>query len=67
MTNQDLKNKPVKKSCPKCGRLLAIRENRETGSLFLGCTGYPDYCKYTEPLPQDILMEAVGAARLPGF
>ncbi|MDG6897516.1 hypothetical protein A6A19_05860 [Actinobacillus delphinicola] len=33
--------------CPKCGKVLQIKQSKR--SLFLGCTGYPE-CDYLKPL-----------------
>ena len=56
----------IKKTCPDCARPLKVRTNGETGQKFLGCTEYPD-CRYTEPLPEDLVMRIAGAATLPGI
>ena len=58
--------KTVKKACPECGGDLVIRRSRTTQQHFLGCINYPR-CQYTEPLPEDVKMRAMGAKRLPGF
>ncbi len=53
----------IVKACPKCGKPLEIRKNRETGHEFLGCTMWrPDSegCKYTEPLPEAIKLRRQG-------
>src|SRR5258705_11093997 len=34
--------------CPHCGAPLVLRQNRQTGALFTGCSAYPG-CAYTEP------------------
>lgn len=34
-------------TCPECGRDLVERRNRKKGNRFIGCTGYPNYCRYT--------------------
>jgi hypothetical protein len=34
--------------CPRCGAPLVLRQNRQTGALFTGCTAYPG-CPFTEP------------------
>jgi hypothetical protein len=37
--------------CPKCGGALQLRTSKrgtQTGSLFIGCSGYPA-CRYTKP------------------
>lgn len=54
--------------CPKCDAppKLIIRTNRANDSKFLGCPNFPE-CRHTQPIPQDMLMEAAGAQRLPGF
>jgi hypothetical protein len=36
----------VKNTCPRCGRQLAVRRNKNTGEEFMGCTGFPK-CRYT--------------------
>ena len=43
---------PVEKKCPKCGRLLIIRQARRgehAGERFWVCSGYP-YCRYIEKI-----------------
>lgn len=62
----------VNRTCPRCkdeGRgnvKLIVRTNRDNGNQFLGCPNWPE-CSYTKPIPEDVKMEAAGAARLPGF
>jgi ssDNA-binding Zn-finger/Zn-ribbon topoisomerase 1 len=34
--------------CPRCGAPLGLRQNRQTGVLFTGCSAYPQ-CAFTEP------------------
>src|SRR2546422_10974380 len=34
--------------CPHCGASLVLRQNRQTGALFTGCSAYPG-CAFTEP------------------
>src|SRR6266702_3642760 len=34
--------------CPHCGAPLVLRQNRQTGALFTGCSAYPG-CAFTEP------------------
>jgi len=34
--------------CPRCGAPLVLRQNRQTGVLFTGCSVYPD-CAFAEP------------------
>jgi len=58
--------KTIKKACPECGGDLVIRQSRTIQQHFLGCINYPR-CQYTEPLPEDVKMRAMGAKRLPGF
>lgn len=54
--------------CPVCtdGELVE-RTNQSNGSTFLGCTGWPDRCTHTEPLPAYVILKRQGAAVLPGF
>jgi ssDNA-binding Zn-finger/Zn-ribbon topoisomerase 1 len=61
-------------ACPDCGRPLVVRTNRDSGSEFLGCTGYAvrdredrPACSHTEPLPAYVHMLRAGAELLPGF
>jgi DNA helicase-4 len=44
-TNNDTSiiTNPIK--CPRCGGFLVIRKGKH--GQFLGCTNYPDYCRYT--------------------
>lgn len=57
----------IDKQCPVCGRLMLQRTNSENGSEFLGCSGWPEFCKHTEPLPEEIKMKKLGHPMLPGF
>ena len=34
--------------CPRCGAPLVLRQNRQTGALFTGCSAYPG-CAFAEP------------------
>ena len=34
--------------CPRCGAPLVLRQNRQTGVLFTGCSAYPG-CAFREP------------------
>src|SRR2546422_8433393 len=34
--------------CPHCGAPLVLRQNRQTGGLFTGCSAYPS-CAFREP------------------
>ena len=45
---------------------LTPRTNRTTKTEFLGCSNWPT-CKYTEPMPQDIIMRRMNHPELPGF
>lgn len=41
--------------CPKCFRPMIVRENKQKGTKFLGCTGYHrdgTGCNYTQPIRQ---------------
>ncbi len=46
--------------CPSCGSRLVKRVRRRDGSLFFGCTAYPD-CDYTRPLPARKRAQSTGA------
>lgn len=54
-----MNNVTVIKHCPECGRPLVERTNRENGSTFLGCRGYPD-CTHTEPIPESVRLRRQG-------
>jgi ssDNA-binding Zn-finger/Zn-ribbon topoisomerase 1 len=58
----------VARACPVCGASskLVIRQNKLTGTFFLGCPNYPE-CNYSQPLPEEVRMDAIGAKKLPGF
>jgi ssDNA-binding Zn-finger/Zn-ribbon topoisomerase 1 len=60
MINPDIQ---LSKACPECGRELKIRENRENGNQFLGCSGWPQ-CKHTEAIPETLKMQLAGAPTL---
>ena len=34
--------------CPRCGAPLVLRQNRQSGVLFTGCSAYPG-CTFREP------------------
>ena len=34
--------------CPRCGAPLVLRQNRQSGALFTGCSAYPG-CAFSEP------------------
>jgi len=36
-------------TCDNCGSVMVIRENKDSGNKFYGCTGYPE-CKNTKSL-----------------
>src|SRR5207245_5076994 len=38
----------VAADCPRCGAPLVLRQNRQTGVLFTGCSVYPG-CAFAEP------------------
>jgi ssDNA-binding Zn-finger/Zn-ribbon topoisomerase 1 len=51
----------IVKTCPRCGQFLEIKTNRETDEQFLGCSAYHESgCKYTEPLPEAIVLRRQG-------
>lgn len=56
----------IQKRCPGCGRALLIRENRQNGSHFLGCAGYPE-CDHTENIPETLRLRLAGVPELPLF
>lgn len=35
-------------NCPNCGRRLVLRTNKNDGTRFWGCSGFPD-CRFTKP------------------
>lgn len=51
----------------ECGRDMVVRQNRDNGSRFMGCQGWPNDCQNTAPLPAYAILRAQGAAELPGF
>jgi len=57
--------KKVARFCPN-GHRFVVRANREDGSLFLGCSKYPE-CRETAEIPTDLLLQLTGATPLPGF
>lgn len=56
----------INKQCPDCGSHLVIRANRKNGDQFLGCVRWPE-CIHTEQIPEYLILEAVGAKKLPGL
>jgi ssDNA-binding Zn-finger/Zn-ribbon topoisomerase 1 len=61
-----MKGEPTGHVCPDCGEPLVIRLNRSTETEFLGCSTYPE-CRFTTPVPADLVMRRAGAKPLPGF
>jgi ssDNA-binding Zn-finger/Zn-ribbon topoisomerase 1 len=59
----------IVKRCPLCGRGMVVRTNRETGTDFLGCTGWggDDGCRHTERVPESYRLRQEGHAELPLF
>lgn len=53
----------ITKVCPDCGNDLTVRENRHTGSQFIGCQAWPS-CTHTEPIPETLRMRLLGAPSL---
>lgn len=49
--------------CPDCGQPLVVRENRETGNQFLGCSTWPE-CDYARKIPEEWKMRATGQSGL---
>lgn len=60
----DLESIGIKKTCPD-GHAMVIRQNRETGEDFLGCSKW-SHCQHTEPLPESLKLRMAGAKTLPG-
>lgn len=43
-------DKPIdSNSCPKCGGSMVLRQNRNNGNSFYGCSNYPK-CRHTAPI-----------------
>lgn len=42
----------TQKSCPRCGKALALKYSFRTRGWFVGCTHYPN-CSYTEKINED--------------
>lgn len=53
----------ITKHCPECGRELKIRTNRQNGSQFISCSGFPE-CRYSESISENLKMELAGAPTL---
>ena len=51
--------------CPNCGPSvkLIVKTNRHNHNQFLGCPNWPE-CNYTNPIPEDWKMRALGQAEL---
>jgi DNA topoisomerase I len=47
-------------ACPKCGKDMLIRRAKKSGSMFIGCSGYPD-CSNAYPLPPQIFGVSMAA------
>jgi ssDNA-binding Zn-finger/Zn-ribbon topoisomerase 1 len=54
-------------TCPTCGREMVERENSKTGSRFMGCTGYPEFCNETAKVPAYLEVKRAGGMELPGM
>lgn len=54
-------------TCPACGRPMVERENRQNGSRFMSCTGWPDFCSETAKVPAWLEVVRSGGTLLPGF
>jgi len=57
----------VQRKCPRCGRDMVVRKNKDNGSRFFGCVGWPEDCQETMPISGYALSIAAGAPTLPGF
>ena len=49
----------ITKPCPRCGKPLVERVNRETQKPFWGCSQYPQ-CTYTQPVPESVKLRKAG-------
>jgi len=49
--------------CPRCGKDLLIRRAKKSGSMFIGCSGYPD-CTTSYPLPPQIYGTSTAAGEV---
>ena len=63
MDDQGLIGRKIKK-CPECTGDLIVRRNRQNGSLFLGCTEWPE-CQRTEGLPKYYRIQLAGPPVVP--
>src|SRR5262250_846300 len=48
--------------CPQCGAPLVLRQNRQSGALFTGCSAYPD-CAFSEPHDPRVQTLSTGVVR----
>lgn len=48
--------------CPRCGTPLVLRQNRQTGALFTGCSAYPG-CAFSEPHAPRVQTLSTGVGR----
>ena len=51
--------------CPRCGAPLVLRQNRQTGVLFTGCSAYPA-CAFSEPHDPRVQTLATQVAQVGG-
>ena len=47
-------------TCPKCGGTLKVMKMWNTGSRFVGCTGYKKGCRFGSPLPREGTIVSTG-------
>lgn len=47
-------------TCPKCGGTLKVLKMWNTGSRFVGCTGYKKGCRFGSPLPREGTIVSTG-------
>src|SRR5215468_11678540 len=48
--------------CPRCGAPLVLRQNRQSGALFTGCSAYPG-CAFREPHDPRVQTLSTGVVR----
>src|SRR5215470_12690770 len=48
--------------CPRCGAPLVLRQNRQSGALFTGCSAYPG-CAFSEPHDPRVQTLSTGVVR----
>jgi len=46
--------------CPKCGGTLKVFKMWNTGTRFVGCTGYKKGCRFSAPLPREGVIMSTG-------